>query len=566
MDGKKLNDLLNSIDGRGYKAYKGISGTYRIRNFTLMIDYVQGDPFASPSRIRVRVDQGTAVFPERLFNNRSRRIGFEDYITRQISDAIRHVARGNRGTGKSGLISVNSFGQEMLERTSVVINKEYIEARMTIGLPARGRTVLGSQARAMLLEELPEIVNRSLLYRAVDREKLENHVNMAEDQDFLRNKLKELKMVCFVANGAVLPRESGVSQRPMKGKDVTPFQSPPSMEIKISLPNKGEVRGMGIPEGITLIVGGGYHGKSTLLRAIERGVYNHVPGDGRELVITREDAVKIRAEDGRGVEKVNISPFINNLPNGEDTVGFSTQNASGSTSQAANIMEALELGAKVLLLDEDTSATNFMIRDGRMQQLVVKDKEPITPFIDRVRQLYTEKGVSTILVVGGSGDYFEVSDNVVMMDNYRPVDVTARARQIADKSKAVRDRERVGPFGDITGRKLMPAGGRDRHEKIKVKGLDTILYGRTPIDLSFVEQLVDYGQTAAIAEVLRYMQRYVDGRRTLKGILTEVLEDINREGLDVISAFKGHPGELALPRIFELGSAINRMRTARFSQ
>lgn len=565
MNERRLQEILDRIDGKGYKAYKDIGGTYKIRNFTLMVDHVQGDPFASPSRIRVRVDQKVAGFPAALFSNRSRKTGFEDYITRQVDKAIRRIASGNRGTGKSGLIAIDSCGQEILQRTSVVVNEEFVEARMTVGLPARGRRVLSQQAKAMLLDELPRIVNSSLLYSAINQEKLEYHVKLVEDQDFLRGKLEQMGLVCFIANGSILPRESGISQKPLKGRNVVPFQSPPSLEVEVVLPNKGAVRGMGIPKGVTLIVGGGYHGKSTLLRAIERGVYNHIPGDGRELVITLGDAVKIRAEDGRSVEKVNISPFINNLPNGEDTVEFSTQNASGSTSQAANIIEALEMGAKLLLLDEDTSATNFMIRDGRMQELVAKDKEPITPFIDRIRQLLEEKGVSTILVVGGSGDYFEVADNVVMMDNYHPVDVTGKAKNIALKNRTARKQEVVGSFGDIVERRLLPDNIMDRNVKIKVKGIDTVLFGRSAIDLTFVEQLVDYSQTAAIAEILRYMRKYVDGRRTLREILGQVLKDIEREGLDVISSFKGHPGELALPRIYEIASAINRMRIAKFS-
>ncbi len=565
MDEKTLEGILSRIDGKGYKAYKDLTGTYKIRNFTLFIDYVQGDPFASPSRIRVRVDQKPAGFPKELFSGRSRRIGFEDFITRAVAGAIRSTAQGNRGTGKSGLIAIQSCGQEMLERTSVVINQEYVEVRLTMGFPASGRRVLARQAREMLLEELPRIVDDSLLYRALDGEKLKNHVETMEDQDCLRKKLGGMGLVCFIANGSVLPRESGVSQRPLKSGAI-PFTSPASMEVEINLPNRGTVKGMGVKKGVTLIVGGGYHGKSTLLRAVERGVYNHIPGDGREMVATSEDAVKIRAEDGRGVEKVNISPFINNLPNGDDTVRFSTPNASGSTSQAANIIEALELGAGILLLDEDTSATNFMIRDGRMQELVAKDKEPITPFIDRIVQLYMERGVSTVLVVGGSGDYFDVSDSVVMMDNYRPLDVTGRAKEIAKKYGSIREKEMAGSFGGITERRPVPAGRTDDRFKVKARGMDAILYGRDAIDLSFVEQLVEHSQTNAIALILKYMQRYVDGKNTLNRVLDRVMEDIKNKGLDVISPFKGHPGELALPRKFETGAAINRLRSVRFSQ
>lgn len=225
--------------------------------------------------------------------------------------------------------------------------------------------------------------------------------------------------------------------------------SPASLSITIQTPNSGTVSGMGIPKGVTLIVGGGYHGKSTLLRALEIGVYNHVPGDGRERVVSNPSAVKIGAEDGRRIEKVNISPFINNLSFGKNTQAFSSENASGSTLQAANIIESLEIGASVILIDEDTSATNFMIRDHRMQELVSKEKEPITPFIDKVRHLYTDCGVSTILAIGGAGDYFDVADYVICMVEYTPRDVTGDAKRITDKFVSERISEGGTSFGRI---------------------------------------------------------------------------------------------------------------------
>lgn len=139
------------------------------------------------------------------------------------------------------------------------------------------------------------------------------------------------------------------------------------MEISIDLPFGNSIRGMGIPEGVTLIIGGGYHGKSTLLQALEQGVYNHVKGDGREYVITRADALKLRAEDGRAVSHLDLSLFIHDLPNGKDTHCFSTEDASGSTSQAAGVLEGMEAETSCFLIDEDTSATNFLVRDAFMQ-------------------------------------------------------------------------------------------------------------------------------------------------------------------------------------------------------
>ncbi|MFS8500892.1 MAG: ABC-ATPase domain-containing protein [Caldicoprobacter sp.] len=564
----QLESVLRRIDGRGYKAYKDIEGTYDFGNFILHIDHVQGDPFASPSRIRVVIPQKVAGFPQELYSSKPRKKGLEDFLTRQISKNIPKIVKGNRGTGKSGQISIISVGQEILNRTSVLVSDVSVEARLTMGLPARGRTILSGQAMEMLFGELPRLVEQSLIYRNLDRAALLKHVNLAEDQWVLRSKIKEMGLVAFVANGSILPRRSGVDDRPMESGAV-PFKSPPELEVMVELPHAGKVWGMGIPKGITLIVGGGYHGKSTLLRAIERGVYDHIPGDGRELVVTVEDAVKIRAEDGRRVEKVDISPFINNLPNGEPTTSFSTENASGSTSQAANIMEALEIGTSLLLIDEDTSATNFMIRDARMQRLVHKDSEPITPFIDRVEELYEQLGVSTIIVVGGSGDYFDVAHRIIMMENYVAKDVTAIAKAIAQEYRTDRKKEGGGQPIRITQRIPIPHSlSLKGRKKIKSRGLDNIQYGHTNLVLDDVEQLVDVNQTRAIGDIIRYaMENYMDGKTTLREIIQKVCRDIDEKGLDVISPFKGlYPGDYAQPRPQEIGAAINRLRILKVKQ
>jgi predicted ABC-class ATPase len=406
-----LRQLLLQLDGRGYKAYKEIKGSYTFTNFSLIIDRVQGDPFASPSQLRVQVPQSIADFPPNLYQTYSREIALRDYLTRQFDKEARDVS-SRRGTGKSGLIAIVQVGQAILDRTSAFVSDEIVEVRFVVGLPARGRNILGRQAVEMLCEDIPEIVDKALKYSSLDKKKIQQQVETLEDADWLRQQLPQQGLVAFIPDGAILPRRSGVDERPML-TDAVPFKSPATLQVEFTCPNRGLVTGMGIPTGVTLIVGGGYHGKSTLLKAIELGVYNHIPEDGRELVVTHPAAMKIRAEDGRSIAGVDISPFINQLPQDRSTRQFSTTNASGSTSQAANIMEALEAGAQLLLVDEDTAATNFMIRDRRMQQLIAKDKEPITPFIDKVRQLYTDYGVSTILVMGGSGDYFDVADTVI---------------------------------------------------------------------------------------------------------------------------------------------------------
>lgn len=562
-----LRQKIHNIDRKGYGAYKSLAGAYQYDGFTLFIDHVQSDPFAPPSRVRARVPRGTAGFPARYYTTRTARVALQDYLTRCFGTLAR-ACTARRGTGSSGVIAIDRCGQEVLERTSMVVNDEYVEARFVIGLPARGRTVMAREAAEIFMEHVPEIVHKALLFRNLHREKLREHVELAEDQQALREKLAELGLVAFVADGAVLPRESGVSDLPLKGENVIPFQSPPEYAVTVSLPHRGEVTGMGIPRGVTLIVGGGYHGKSTLLRAIERGVYNHLPGDGRELVVTVDDAVKIRAEDGRSVAGVDIGGFINNLPLGRDTRNFSTANASGSTSQAANIVEALETGTSLLLLDEDTSATNFMIRDGRMQQLVAKEMEPITPFIDTVRDLLDNFNTSTILVVGGSGDYLEVADRVIMMQNYLPRDVTARAREIVAATRGGRRRETTRPIAAVRERIPLPGVINPREDKIKARGLHDLQLGHDTIDLQNVEQLVDNSQTAALAAIIKYAAlKYIDGKATLMQVIQAVLHDIERGGLEVVSPFKGqHPGDLALPRKYEIAAAFNRYRGLRVIQ
>jgi len=561
----QLQRQLFSIDGKGYNAYKSIRGTYIAGNFSLYIDYVQGDPFVSPSRIRVRVDQDVALLPLRAFKSKISKVALEDYLNRQVANAVSKYTSRNRGTGKSGLFFVDKPGQQVLERTAVVATDKYLEARISLGLPAKGRKVLGKQASVMFTEELPLIVNNSLLYTELNHEELWAHVFSVENQDFLREQLKSNKLVAFIANDAILPRESGVSDQPLTLNKAVPFKSPRNKEVTFTLPNGLQITGMGIPAGVTLVVGGGYHGKSTLLEAIKMGIYNHIPGDGRELVVSDPTATKIRAEDGRRVEKVDISPFITNLPQKQDTSRFSSDDASGSTSQAANIMEALEIGSSLLLLDEDTSATNFMIRDVRMQRLVAKEKEPITPFIDKVRPLINKLNVSTIMVIGGNGDYFDVADNIFMLEDYKIRDVTKEAKEIAKELETKRTREGTTYFGSIPLRVPNPNSlnaQKGRKNKIAAKGKSLLQFGLQSIDLSQAEQIVDQSQTQAIGDIIQYTSQHYFNGRPLRQALLLTYKDIDREGLEIISPFYGqHPGDYALPRIYEVAAAINHMRT-----
>ena len=559
----ELKNELFKIDGKGYKAYKALEGRYDFKKYVLSIDHVQGDPFASPSRVRVIIDNKVAQIPEELFDNKNKEIAVCDFLTRLFSKNIRNQSEKIFGSGKSGLIEISRCPQEILERTAIIRNKSFFEARFYVGFPARGRSVLARELEKIIFNIIPNIVESTFIYENIDKLALINRVKLMEDQCFIRENLKEKGLVAFVANGSILPRESGISARPLR--DGKKFVSPQALEVEFDTPNRGKIKGMGIPKGITLIIGGGYHGKSTLLRALELGIYNHIEGDGREFVITDESALKVRAEDGRAITSTDISLFINNLPNGKDTIKFNTENASGSTSQAANIIEAIESKSKVLLIDEDTSATNFMIRDDIMQQLVVKEKEPITPFIDVAKSLYKRLGISTILVAGSCGDFFDIADLVIQMDCYEPYEVTTKAKELSRGKISLRDDLDIS----IDFRRVLDKGSISEGPKgIKIKNLgkDGLSINKENIDLKSVEQIVDGEQINTIGMAIKFIEDKYSGKDlTIEKIVDEIEKDITKNLID-IDNIKGGNGSLAMPRKQEILCAINRLRTLKIKK
>ena len=564
---KNLNDLkreLINIDGRGYKSYKNLEGIYDFKDYYLSIDHVQGDPFAAPSRVRVIVKNEKAKFPKDFLNKNYKRIAVQDFLTRLFYKNINLYSSKIFGSGKSGLISISRCTQEILDRTSVVINEKEVEARFEVGFPARGRSVLAKELEKILYDILPKIVENSLYFENISKDKLITRVNLVEDQEYIRNELSGRGLVAFIANGSVLPRESGVSTRPLR--DGIKFYSPKSLEVTFNLPNKGEIKGMGIKKGITLIVGGGYHGKSTMLKALEIGVYNHIYGDGREYVITDNSALKVRAEDGRVIHSNDISLFIDNLPNKKDTKKFSSENASGSTSQAANIIEGIESGVRTFLIDEDTSATNFMIRDDVMQSLVAREKEPITPFIEIVKALYEQKGISTIIVVGSSGDYFDIADTVIQMDSYEPIDVTEKAKELATGKVLNRIKNRHINI-DISLDRVLQKGSIEKGPKgvkIKTSDIEGLSINKEYIDLKSVEQIVDSGQVKAIGEIIKWADdNLVNNKSNLIEVTDKIMEYIKVNGLLKINSTKGGIGNMSMPRKQEIMCAINRYRKLR---
>lgn len=576
-DEQALSEILEEVDGRGYGAWRELAGTWSIAGLTVEVERVQPDPYAPPTRLAVEVPPDRLGLPAEVVATHVRRRALVDHLLRVLAGRL------------SERFVVDVGGQQVLERTAGRLDEDGgLFLRLGIELPDRSRTVRGEPVAAGLLQELPAAV-RAIAWEALDREAAHEFVATVEDAAALRAQLAERELVAFVADGARLARRSGIDDRPADRASVVPFTSPESLRVTMELPNRGRVRGMGLPEGVTVIVGGGFHGKSTLLNALRAGVYDHVPGDGRELVVTRADAVTIRAEDGRRVERVDISPFVDAIPVGAGLAGdpdqrpgspastqdFSSDDASGSTSQAAAIVEALEVGTGLLLIDEDTAATNLMIRDRRMQALISTDegledegyaKEPITPFVDLVRSLAHEHGVSTVLVVGAVGDYLEVADQVVQMEAFQPRDVTQRAHWFATVLPGREPEETSMP--PVAGRVVDPSSVDSRRNgriRTRVRGLDRLEFGEEAIELTALDQLVEPSQVAGVASALVRLSEdgYLDGSATVREALTALFADVDASGMDVLRG--NYPGDLARPRPAEVAAALNRLRSLRIA-
>lgn len=574
---EELRQQLRSINRKSYPAYKGLKGLYHFGNYILSIDHVQGDPFASPSHVSIQISHRDAGFPDEYYKDTLTKTTLCDYLTRQFEKQVSQYSFRAKGSGKSGLLTVSHCGQEVLSRTACEITEKGITARFFVGFPANGRTINATELEKILFDFLPLCIQKSFFYSSLDAKELQNYIELAEDQEFIRQMLPAKNLCAFIADGSILPRESGISSRPMKAS--VPFTSPDSLRISMELPHKGKITGMGIPKGITLIVGGGYHGKSTLLNALELGVYNHIPGDGREYVITDATAVKLRSEDGRFIKDVDISMFINDLPNKKDTRCFSTLDASGSTSQAAGIVESIEAGSHLFLLDEDTSATNFMVRDAFMQQVIQREKEPITPFLERAEDLYKKAGISTILVAGSSGAFFHIADTIIQMDNYVPKDITASVKKLCSQYPlpAVSVTDFQLPHSHRIMSRPAESSNRLRHNsrgnhsdsgaakperlKTRISGTDGFSLGRQEIDLRYTEQLIDTEQTAALGLLLKYaVEHLADGRRTLPEIVQFLWKNLSLHGLSFFTENQKISCGYAIPRIQEIYACLNRYR------
>ncbi|MBO0213682.1 ABC-ATPase domain-containing protein [Vibrio sp. Vb2880] len=544
-----LTSILKKLEKQNYRAYQQIKGQYDFGDYTLYIDHVQSDPYASASRLRATRAWSLTGLDWLREKSPSYQRAARDFIARSFAEFAK----------QENSISISLSGQTVLDSTSVVFTDDGIELRFRMSLPAEGRDILAKKALNILTFHMPKFIRRATIERELDKDALIHHCEIIEDQDALRDQLADQGLVAFVANGSVLPRLAGNCDLPMK--DAVPFIAPSALEVTLTTPNQGEIRGLGIRQGITLIVGGGFHGKSTLLTALERSIYNHIPGDGRERIVTDGNAMKIRAEDGRCVHNLNLANYINHLPMGKNTSDFSTQDASGSTSQAAWLQESIEAGATTLLIDEDTSATNFMIRDERMQALVSKGDEPITPLVDRIGQLRDELGISTLVVMGGSGDYLDVADTVIQMHDYQAVDVTEKAQQVIAQHPTARRNECETPLATFPPRSFNRAALQkllvEGKFRVSAKGVDALRFGKEFADISALEQLESASEVNAIGWLWFQLAQLPGWSKNPAKEMAEMLTE------HWYTAMPNH-GDLAKPRILDAMAALNRMRKSQF--
>jgi predicted ABC-class ATPase len=561
---QELIGQVTALDGKGYKFYKNLQGkSFPYGLFLLTFEHVQGDPFAAPSRLSIKVDLPAAGFSSSHYNTSLRKLALEDHLLREVDQRVKKCRGRIKGSGRSGEVAVQPPGQKIIRRSGMQIKKEGLILTLFAGLPGDGRRVLAKECVKLLSEVLPPVWEESLLAESLDMGQVQKALETLEDYSAISELLKQNHWASFVADGSLLPRASGISDLPLENGGVL-FSAPKEMSAEVQLPHSGKIRGMPVPLGITLIVGGGFHGKSTLLKALQDAVYPHVTGDGRERIATQPTAVKIRAEDGRSVQSINVSGFMDNLPLVPSTENFSTVSASGSTSQAVNILEAIEAGSSLLLMDEDTCATNFMIRDARMQALIASNQEPITPLVDRIEELYKTFGVSTLLVMGGSGDYFDSADQVIAMDSFQPRLVTAKAKQIVQENPGSRKTEAPSPLKKVESRtrdisKLDFSRGK-KPCVIQIQKLISLTLGRTEIDVRYVEHLVEQGQLELCGWILKQLQdrQGTDASVSNSDAIKKILETIEAEELESVAPFNN--GLLALPRFQDVMAVLNRLR------
>ena len=556
---KALYQKIRSLQGKNYGLYKSLADrSWDFGDFVLEFLHVQGDPYAPASRVMIKASLLMLGFPSEWGGTFERRLALSDYLYRRLSALVRE-----KYPDRDAAVVFDTAGPEMLVRNALWVDNGELRACLQVRLPGDGRKIQAEAAAEILTMVLPDLVSAALYNSGeskkdgVEPELVEHYRVLAERKEIL-SQLEERGLCAFVPDGAVLPRASGLSELPMDG--AVPFVAPEEMAVTL-VANGREIRGMGIPKGITVISGGAFHGKSTLLQALTKSV------DGREGIVVSESAVRVGVEDGRSVRGTDLSQFVRDLPGGISTKNFTTACASGSTSEAANLMEAMEAGSDVFLIDEDSSAVNFLIRDVRVRKLLGDDREPLIPLTDRIREI---KNRSFILVAGACGDFLDLADNIIVMASYK-----AECARINGKNKIVpglpafvepqcRDfAEYVKPLLPS----LRPASAVERQVKVKISGDTLLQIGFLVSDTSKAGALVDKQQRFGAGFMLLNLCQNAASNNDANGESAKatIMERINAlcekiKNVGFRNLPQGLSREMSLPRPIDIACVLYRLR------
>ena len=567
-DRKEFYNLLSEIDGKPFAEYERLLGDFDFARYVIKCMKIDSARDAENPVFNIRIPQSIAELPGHLYDSPVRRTALEDYLTRNLCAVASRIARFNESGWARRNIIIAEPGQKILPRTSVIVTKEYIDARIRIAMPYKvyvsgERLIDAEMARKVFFEDLPEIVSSSIFCCNLDLAEVEDFVNGMEDADRIRQTLATLGLVSFVGEGSLLAREQDTD---LPDYDhIAPFEVSEAAQTEIDVPNAGKIIGLGIPAGLTVVLGDAANGRKDFMSAIAAGVFNHIPGDGRETVITVSDAVQVATERGRSVQEVNITPFLAESEMG-NPASYSTRSADSFVSQAAATIEALEVGARVLIVDENTSSSAFLTTDARVAGLL--GSTPRTSLAQRARQMVDELGVS--IVIGGENlvaEYIPIADTILKVEDFQVTNITEEAKAL---NLAVPPEAPAVNLGPMLGRSrwIMPSsidaavGSKD--VVIEAIDLNAIQFGRSVIELDSVPQIADESQTLTLGLLLYYAKlRYMQEGYPLREMLDMIDRDLSSEGLGTIS--RDLRGDLARPRRYELAAALNRLPTFRVS-
>ena len=557
---KALYQKIRALNGKNYGLYKSLAEkSWDFGDFVLEFLHVQGDPFAPASRVLLKTSLQKLGYAPVWGSSFERRLALSDFLLRRLSAVVQeHFPE------KNAPVAIENPGPEMLVRNSLWVDNGDLRVCLQVRLPGEGRKIESEAAAEILTMVLPDLVSASLYNDSSRAAQLEAHYGVLADRVEILAELDKRGLCAFVPDGAVLPRASGLSEAPLK--DAVPFVAPPEMAVTLEICGR-EIRGMGIPRGVTVITGGAFHGKSTLLQALTRSVFPHVPGDGREGVVVDETALRVGVEDGRSVRATDLSIFVRDLPGGVSTKDFTALSASGSTSEAANLLEAIEAGSRTFLIDEDSSAVNFLIRDIRVRKLLGDDREPLIPLTDRIRAI-AQAGYSFILVAGACGDYLDLADNIVVMANYKAE--CAKSTKPAESAEANFAPPAPRAFADYMQplqKSVRPASAVERQVKVKLAGDSLLQIGFLVSDTSRLNTLVDKSQRLGAGFLLLNLLQNAasnadsmanDSVSAAAGKLCESIRNVGFRNLP-----QGLSREMSLPREVDIACVAFRLREGR---